>query len=107
MVGGSLIEGLSELGIQQILLKIAALWGAVFFETKKTQNTVTQGSGSQKLGGSWRALLCAGVDEAQAVRLLAGWAYRTGPRADGIKRSPATIRPRRSTGGRSTPATWG
>jgi hypothetical protein len=43
MVGGSLIEGLSELGIQQILLKIAALWGAVFFETKKTQNTVTQG----------------------------------------------------------------
>ena len=43
MVGGSLIEGLSELGIRQILLKIAALWGAVFFETKKTANTVTQG----------------------------------------------------------------
>jgi hypothetical protein len=43
MVGGSLIEELSELGIRQILLKIAALWGAVFFETKKTANTVTQG----------------------------------------------------------------
>ena len=43
MVGGSLIEGLSELGIGQILLKIAALWGAVFFETKKTVNTVTRG----------------------------------------------------------------
>jgi hypothetical protein len=42
-VGGSLIEGLSELGIQQILLKIAALWGAVFFETKKTADKATQG----------------------------------------------------------------
>ena len=43
MVGGSLIEELSETDIRQILLKIAALWGAVFFETKKTVNTVTQG----------------------------------------------------------------
>jgi hypothetical protein len=43
MVGGGLIEGLSELSIRQILLKIAAVWGAVFFESKKTVNTVTQG----------------------------------------------------------------
>jgi hypothetical protein len=42
MVGGSLIEELSETDVRQILLKIAAVWGAVFFESKKTVNTVTQ-----------------------------------------------------------------
>ncbi len=107
MVGGSLIEGLSELGIRQILLKIAALWGLCFLKQRKQQTQSPRAQSSQKLGGFLRAQLCAGVHEALAVRLLAGWACHTGPRADGIKRSPATIRPRRSTGGRSTPATWG
>lgn len=39
MLGGSLIERLTEVSNLQILLKIAALWGGVFFETQKTVNT--------------------------------------------------------------------
>ena len=57
MVGGSLIERLTEVDDRQILLKIAALWGAVFFETKKTVNTQASRAQSVKNPGGLSARL--------------------------------------------------
>ena len=57
MVGGSLIERLTEVSNRQILLKIAALWGAVFFETKKTVNTQAPRAQSVKNPGGLLARL--------------------------------------------------